>query len=95
MEIIDEKVQEISDGLDEHFPDEGTPYGQKRPTNEEIAFFAQKMLEDFPPKVWVNEETGEVIFDSAWNATLRDDPRVEGGREVWKRINEAVEKAGA
>lgn len=92
IERVEAREKELSENLQKRF--DGTPYGQKSASSKEIVDFVAHMLEEYPFQWWVDEETGEYEFDSAWLATLRDDDRVEGGKEAYKRIERAFQSMG-
>lgn len=100
LDIVQQKEAELTRGLREIF-DDGMPYGQKRPTDEEIVQFVANMLEEYPFQWWIDEETGEYVFDSAWLAVLRDyndrtdkDHHIEGAKETYSRIEKALQSLG-
>lgn len=68
-------------------------FGTTRATREQGIAMVSNILMRYPPQVWMNEKTGEMIYDSAMMATIRDNPNVVNGKEVWREI-ERVLKGG-
>lgn len=99
LDIVEAKEKELTKGLRDIF-DDGMPYGQKRPTDEEIVQYVANMLQEYPFQWWIDTSTGEAVFDSAWLAVLRDfndraeEGHLEGGKETYQRIEKALQKLG-
>lgn len=100
LELVKSREKEFTEGMKEIL-DDGMPYGQKRPTDEEVVQFLGNMLEKYPFEYWVDEETGETIFASAWLEVLKNynertdkDKQLEGGESVYQRIEKAVQNIG-
>lgn len=92
ISLVQERVDRNRDGLYALIKE--MSYGTTRAKPEQITAMLGNLLKRYPPQLWRNDETGEVVLDSIAIMALREDPNVINGKEVWHEIERAVKGGG-
>lgn len=83
MGLIDEFDEDMDRQLEGLDPD-------LRPLRKpDVRAFARYMLELYPPQWWVHPD-GKLEFNSIWTIELRDDPRIRGGKELFRQMQKGI-----
>lgn len=92
MEMVRESAKHDLEGLRERVGD--MSFGTKRATPAQISAMVGNLLKRYPPQLWMNKATGEVVLDSSAMIALRENPNVINGKEIWREIERAVKGGG-
>lgn len=81
-------AEDVLDEFDKSIPDflKGEVPGTRTLSLLEKREFLSRMMQQYPPEVFVNEETGETLRISAWSLAMRF---AEGGQEMLDELERA------
>lgn len=85
---VDKMAEVITKELDSRI--EGMRFGTAKAGPEQITALVGNLLKQYPPVLWRNNATGEIVLDSAMMIVLREDPDIVNGKQVWGEIERAL-----